>query len=555
MPNNTLGLMGTDGIVPVYNPEGRWCYWSISEIWTGEQGANRYVPKVNDYVIDPATFTTWIVDHLDPITLIPTLRIIRPANMSFSFSETDVLFGVGPGTQSDTYRVYIDQSVTPHVLAVDIRLRIAGSMASYVKIFKGSDLSETGQVISKVYDSSGNYISQAVPLELVAIDNHLNYAIKSVKVCHTTEELMDGEIVTAVVYSDTGHVVSKRQLLVENTSFIRSLNVSQKYVSHISLECPFLSQSLDNTIEFPLNVPLNALNMMGVVHYSDGSTLKLPVNGSKFTMHGVDQYVSSIVGQRVDLVLSYALSDNEVAYANTNVNGRYVTEAYFLLTTNPNNSYSVKLFGYPYFIDENNGYQMRWWLFNLDRNISFEVTPFVRFSENTGPYDPKGYGYLQRKSVSLNLRDVSAAFKPFVHTQLVDIVLNGPPTSDNNPWSVSHESISTRTPFGIGLFAKRVGNNQINISSNFTDFLEWKDHFYKQTYPLVNNRTELVPPNPTHFVINYEGIDTEYQIDDWSTNLNVSSAVSIYKTVSIKFIKRTSTGDIQLAIAATVIKP
>jgi hypothetical protein len=196
MPNNTLGLMGTDGIVPVYNPEGRWCYWSISEIWTGQQGANRYVPKVNDYVIDPATFTTWIVDHLDPITLIPTLRIIRPANMSFSFSETDVLFGVGPGTQSDTYRVYIDQSVTPHVLAVDNRLRIAGSMASYVKIFKGSDLSETGQVISKVYDSSGNYISQAVPLELVAIDNHVNYAIKTVKVCHTTEELMDGEIVT-----------------------------------------------------------------------------------------------------------------------------------------------------------------------------------------------------------------------------------------------------------------------------------------------------------------------------------------------------------------------
>lgn len=555
MPNNTLGLMGTDGIVPVYNPEGRWCYWSISELWTGETGANRFVPKVFDYVIDPETFTTWIVDHLDPITLIPTLRIIRPANMSFSFSETDVLFGVGPGTQSDTYRVYIDQSVTPHVLAVDNRLRIAGSMASYVKIFKGSDLSETGNVVSKVYDSNGNYISQAVPLELVAIDNHVNYSIKTVKVCHTTEELTDGEIVTAVVYSDTGHVVSKRQLLVENTSFIRSLNVSQKYVSHISLECPFLSQSLENTIEFPLNVPLNALNMMGVVHYSDGSTLRLPVNGSKFTMHGVDQYVSSIVGQRVDLVLSYALSDNEVAYANTNVSGRYVTEAYFLLTTNPNNSYSVKLFGYPYFIDENNGYQMRWWLFNLDRNISFEVTPFVRFSENTGPYDPKGYGYLQRKSVSLNLRDVSAAFKPFIHTQLVDIVLNGPPTSDNNPWSVSHESISTRSPFGTGLYAKRIGNNLVNISSGFTDFLQWKDHFYKQTYPLVNNRTELVPPNPSHFVINYEGIDTEYEIDDWNLDLNVSSAVLIYKTVSIKFIKRTSTGDIQLSIAATVIKP
>jgi hypothetical protein len=204
--------------------------------------------------------------------------------------------------------------VTPHVLAVDIRLKVAGTMASYAKIFKGSDLTESGNVISRVYDSNGNFISENIPLELVAIDSHNNYSIKTIKVCHTNEHLLDGEIVTAVIYGDNGHVVSKRQLLVENTSFIRSVDASAKYISHISVESAFISPTFDHIIEFPLNIPLNALNLMGVVHYSDGSTLKLPVDGSKFRMFGLEQYVSSIVGQTVDLVLSYALAPNEIAY-------------------------------------------------------------------------------------------------------------------------------------------------------------------------------------------------------------------------------------------------
>ena len=155
---NIGNTAGTDGIVPVYEPNGRWCWWSLNEIFTGLQGNNRYVPKLNDYVIDPATYTTYIVDHLDPVTLIPTLREIRPANMSFSLTETDVLFGVGPGTQSDTYRLYINKSVMPFVMAVDARLKIGGSMCSYAKIFKGPVLSGEGLVISKVYDNTGNYI-------------------------------------------------------------------------------------------------------------------------------------------------------------------------------------------------------------------------------------------------------------------------------------------------------------------------------------------------------------------------------------------------------------
>lgn len=551
---NATGVVGVDGQSPVYDPSARWCIWGYNDIYLGASGNSKYVPKVNDFVIEPTTFTTYIVLSLDPITLIPTLKEIRPANMSFSFTETDVLFGVGPGTQSDTYRAYLDKSTLPHVLAIDARLKVNGSMVNYAKIFRGSSLGSNAIVISKVYDSQGMFVSENVLLETVAIDSHTNYAVKSVPPCNIVEDLPDSEVVTAVFYDTNGNVVSKRQLLVENTTFIRPLNASMKYVTHIALKSPFMSPTGDNSIDYPLNVPLNALNLIGQVYYSDGSILELPVDGTKFSIFGLDQFTSSIIGQQVGLVLSYSLSENEASYAGVGALSKTITEAYTLRTINPNNSYTVKLFGYPFWIDDVTGYQMRWWMLNMDRNVFFEVTNYVNFDQNTGPFDPKGYGYLQRKNVSLNLRDVSGAFKPFIHSQLVEIVLNGNPQVNVNPWTVSNDPSPKHNLFGPGLAVKKVSDTVINLSNGFNILGDWLQNVYLNTYPLINPSTEVNPLTPSHFVLTYNGVDTEYNINTWSNDLTLSEVVYLTKTVTLRFIKRTSSGDLQLAVAAMMIK-
>lgn len=554
MTNANVAVTGTDGSIPIYDPDALWRMWSIDEVYQGQVAQNRFVPKVNDYVIDPRTFETWIVDELDNVTLIPTLRAIRPAGMTATFTQADVLFGVGPGTQADTYRVYVDKSVMPHVLAVDVRLRVAGTMSSYAKIVRGPVNTADLDIISKVYDSAGTFISDKIPLELVAIDSHDNYSIKVVQVCHTTEDLVDGEIVTAIIYSDNGHVVSKRQLLVENTGFIRSVNAGLKYISHISLDTAFLSPSMDDTIEYPLNVPINALNLMGKVHYSNGETLTLAVDGTKFRMHGIDQYTSSIIGQKIDLVLSYALSPGEVAYGAVGTTQKYITEPYKLVTTNPNNSYTVKLFGYPFWVDAANGYQMRWYLLNLDRNVFFEVTNLVSFDSNTGAFDPKGYNYMQRKSVSVNLKQVSGVFKPFIHTQTVEIVLKSAPQPGSTAWTVSHESNSSRPVYGEGLFAKKISDYTVNIASGLPNVTEWINQLYLNTFPLVNPNTELAPLQPTHFVLTYNGISNDYPIAQWNQNLAVGGMIQNYKTMLIRFIKRTASGDLTLGVSALLVR-
>lgn len=552
--NNTA--IGTDGVKPVYNPSDVWKIWNMSEIYVGEEGHTKYVPKINDMVLQWTNdgYTTYRVVGLDSETLIPELQEVNRSGMVSSLSEKDILVGVGPLAPSQTSRVYIDKSVTPHTLLVDGRNRIYGTMCSYAKIFKGALLSDKGEVISKVYNSSGKLVSENVPLELVALDNHTNYSTKIVSQCHTTHDLVDGELVTVVIYDDGGHVVSKAPLQVEVTTNIRDMASSRKYVTHISCTCPFMSKTIDTLIEYPINIPMNSLNLMGQVHYSDGSVKEMAVDGTKFEMMGLDQFVSTIIGQRIDLGLRYALSKDELGMNGDVPAGRYITAPYQLVTVNPNNSYTVKLFCYPFWIDKIQGYKMKWWLLNLDRNIFFDVTDLVKWSPTTGTYDPKAYGYMQRKTVSIDLKQVSAAYNNFVHVQIVDIMLNNTPDNSVEPWAISNESIAERPSYGKGVVGRWIDRKTFNLSSGFKSQEEWLENIYRRTYPLIDKMREIEAPDPTHYIITVNGTNIELPVEDWNKDVNVNFNIENYTTVSIRFIKRTSTGDLNLAIAAMILK-
>ena len=62
---STIGIVGTDGGVPVYEPNDRWRIWARHEVYEGGPGRNRFVPKVKDYVRDVDTYETWIVRSID----------------------------------------------------------------------------------------------------------------------------------------------------------------------------------------------------------------------------------------------------------------------------------------------------------------------------------------------------------------------------------------------------------------------------------------------------------------------------------------------------------
>lgn len=544
------GITGTDGQQPVYAPNSRWTIWNKNEIYVGGPGEGRYVPKVGDLVLDQEYWIWYEVQSIDEVTMIAVLVEKETKNLGGNMDDYDKLLGVGPGTQSDTYRVYVDKSVIPYIMSVDARLRVAGTMCASCRIFKGADLSNEASVVSKVYDNSGNFLGTNVPLELVLQDG--NISIRTVPVCYTSEDLQDGELVTAVFYSNSGHVVSKRQLLVENTSFIRSTDDSVKYITGISLRSPFMSDSNPDLITYPINVPLSGLFLTGIVEYSDGSTMELPVDNQKFSVFGFDNFVSTIVGQKLSIVLKYSLSAEEVCYDSKLTNERFITKSYNAIVAKADGAYTVKLFGYPNWIDGISGYRMEWFIYNLDRNLKQRVTPYVRFNENSQIFDPLLFGTRQRMSVSLNLQDVSSAYNYYRHVQTIDVTLLTPGGEAGTNWLVGFDP--TQNPqFGIGnkFQFEFINENlkKLKIDLGCTTVNEWLDRLYYPSKPLVNPITEAEPIVPDFFALVVGTERIEYELNMWNGVFTVSDKVYQGSTVFVEFFKRTVSNDIRLAVA------
>ena len=73
-------------------------------------------------------------------------------------------------------------------------------------------------------------------------------------VCHTTERLHVGDVVTAVTYTASGKAFSENVLIVANATNVRALDEATAYVSGIELISPFISPSDDRLLEFPSNI-------------------------------------------------------------------------------------------------------------------------------------------------------------------------------------------------------------------------------------------------------------------------------------------------------------
>lgn len=548
------GIFGSDGETPLYDTEPFWREYSINDTWMGTIGLNKIIPKVGSHVRDPEIYATYKVVSLNDITFVPVLQRIYPDGATFEFSAIDKLFGVGHLRASDAYRLHVNNLVYPHLACPDSSLKIAGNLCKYARIFKiEKDLSLT--VISKLFDTSGAFISDKIPLETVEIHQVTNLSSKIVPPFKLTTELKDGDMVVVYLYADNGNVVSKRELLVEESSFVRSIDDSIKYVSHISLKSPFLSLSDNTILNFPLNTTAATMNIRGVVHYSNGDTREMEVDGVKFRIEGISQLLSSIEGQVRDIVALYTLDAKEGTFSGTGVDGKTVKALYKIAVSNENVSHSVKLFPTLIWNGDIYGYSIRWHLLNMDRNLIFDVTNKIEFLEAGGAFNPFGYGYMQRKQVSVNLKDIHPSFQNYNHTQIVEIVLYGKPsTTPGSSWTVKNEADVNVATYGEKVHAYKVNTNSMNIACGETDCDIWLDRIYYASTPLVDPRFETAATKPTHFTIECNGKVTEFSMTEWDQVLDVGVPVTLNANVLITFIKRTPTTDLYLAVAGMAVK-
>ena len=556
---STIGIVGSDGVRPNYDKNDLWRIWSDDEVWEGGIGTGKFIPKVGDHIRIKGTYIEYVVIGHDPVTLIPDRKQITNVSQDNYLPEEDILFGAGPSSPADTAYAYLDTTVIPHTLALDKRFTVHGDEPKYAKIFIGNGLDPTDRVISAVYDNNQQFLTDKLPLKPVAIDSHTNIAVKSIPTCQTLAKLKDGEVITVVCYGDQGNVEHRRQYKILNTSFINSFNATKRYIIDISLESPFLSPNNDSKLLYPINVPVSTLNLRGIVTYSDNKKRELDVDGSKFSIDGIDGFLPSISNHETALSLRYNLDPDEDTVIGVNGDGKAITKPYWIQVAPSDYNYNVKLFGYPVWMGGGVGYRLKWYLFNLTRTWYVDVTDKIKYSV---PYDPKAYGIIQRFTVSVNLKDIGGySSKSFIHPQLVDVILRDEPNGRRTPWVINNEAVNRDKYYGEGMII--VGSNPdpipydnrsvVDISFGETDILKWLDKVYYSLYPLKDVNRESKAPMPTHVELIQNDNKIEVNINDFNKPVALTWNADHQSTMFMRFYGVTATSQKQLAMGAAMV--
>lgn len=538
---------------PLYEEDRGWRMWHKPEVWTGPNGKGVWVPNVGDLIFDPLTGFE-IVTDLDLSTYLTKTKPWTPPKRPEELDNLDLLQGTGPGRLDESWRCYIDTSVLPHTMVVDRRLYFFAQDAAYAKIFAGPNVQ--GRCISKIFDTSMALVSENIPLELVAVPDTANYAIKTLAPAYTTERLPDNDVVCVGVYNAEGGLISEARLLVRNTAFVRTIEANQKYITSIQILSPFLAPADPLVIEFPINVTLGSVTMLGQVNYSDGSHKVIPVDGSKLALHGLERYVSTIEGQEVPLVLSYALAPNEYSYDNT-AYGKFITQSYRARTRPVDGAYSVKLFAYPCWDPNRLAYELHWYLYNLLRQTWYRVDNLVELGVSSPPFNPQLFGQTQVLTYAIDLSKVDGRFAKYRHVQKLEVALLAPGSEERTLWQITHDPLYD-FPYGVEVYCTLEhisgGNYQAKLNEAYTNFDLWLERFFYGTFPLTNTRLEARPPKPTHMVVDANGVNIELPISSWNKPFIIPTEVRQGQNVYIHWIKRDDTTDQHLGVSGVSIR-
>lgn len=524
-------------------------FWRKDQLF-GHSTNGQYVPNVGDLSFDPIAGFEIVTEvfsdgksTLTPWTIPPTGTVS---------TETSKLLATGPGSADERFRAFLDTSVTPNVIAPDSSLHLYGSDVEYYKLFIGSDISSTGRVIAFVRDTNGNIVGENIPFDAYVIEGETNPTIKVPKPAYTTEPLATGDVVSLVSYSKEGRERSIDQLIVRKSGATRYLEASRRYVNGIAIESSSLSSGDPSVIEFPVNVPVQQLPMNGVVYYSDGSKDVIPLDGNRMTLEGIDNYSATVAGEEFRLVLVYNLSTDEVSYDQVPTTDRKVTKIYTARTTEANDAYSVKLFVYPVWDTSAEKYRLDYWLYNVDRQNYYNVTPLIELGSNSVGFDPTEYGTIQTITVAVDLNRVDPKFKSMRHFQRFQVTLINRGSEQASLWQVKFRPDQTAS---FGGYTAKLSQGSVNawtidISNSEASQQTWLTHLFYGVEPLYNSATESKAPEPTHFRIVTLHNKYERRVDQWDQAFEIVNDLEQGNNIYLEWIYRTDTTDLQLGITA-----
>lgn len=552
-------------VIPNVDQTRRFTVWHSREIYTGPNGTGIFVPNVDDMVMDwnNGVYRVAAVDHYR--TNLSYLVKVNLNTLGGGIDDGDIAVVTGPGANSNSFRVYINTEVVPHTLVVDSRVIWNGAANAFVKVFKGTDVSETtGVVISALVSTNGNITSENIPLVTVVVPNGTNVTQKTPNTAWSSETLLSGDIVTIVTYTAAGMVTSRDKFVVENTNYIRSINQSAKYVANIELISPFLSRTDQRLIECPINMLVQSMNFSAKVTYSDNTSLTANIDGNKWQLAGLRMFVATQIGKTDSLSLIYKLGANELAMDSTAaLPDRTIIREYRIRTVDIDTYYSVKLFAVPMWNSSSNRYVLNWYLYNLERSDIVDVTAYVEYSTTSPVFVGNQYNSTQNLQVAFNMQRLGQSYSYFRHVQNVAITLLTPGSSAaaTQFYTISY---GVATLYGgqnvRGLYSTdelNAGKLKLSVACAKTDVATWITDIYRNLEPLYYSTNEALAPAPTHAKLIIGTGSSAWQREIPITDIldpvrNINVTITRGTLLRLELFMRDEDGDHQLAVAPMI---
>lgn len=501
--------------------------WNLKEIYNGDPTGGVYTPNPDDEVWSWSGGLYRVV-AVDYQTGLSTLEKHSDKNLSSGLREDDVLLSSKPGTPADTFRIYVNTDVVPHVMNFDNFLHVYGSNARYLKVFKGTDIGVNADVISAQFNSSGILITENILLEQVRNPEGSIKAIKTPQSGFVTDTLEEGEIVTVVIYSGSGEVLSVSRLVTVISNSVRNIDASKKQITDISLISPFLSTTDNLLLEVPINLTIESMPMQMGVTYNDGSRVTYPIGDDKAKLHGIENFISTEMGYTADLILTYTLGKGEYSNLVKSVGDRvFINKAYRLRTIDSDSAYSVKLFVIPKWDFANNRWDLEYYMYTLDRDVYYRVTPYIEYSTTAPAFNGRAFNVAQVLQVSVNLSKVHSSYNYHRHTTSFKITLNQPAT---NVGSAGYYLLEYNNDSIVGARAVAKVNEfanvyTVDVSQGLMSGGDILDSLYWNTEPLYYEHAEAKAPAPSHARIKIG--------NNWSRTVPVDELRNVLKNVDV----------------------
>lgn len=526
--------------------EGRMRDFNINEIWLGigsVDGKKR--PNVDDKVTD---WDKGIYRVSAVINNIPTLELKLAFQQSATALDdsTSLISALALPQPTTAHPIYYNNSVTPHTLEVDHRLTFGGSDVDHVIYFVG-DPGSAANIISEVYDGTGTLISNEVAVQDVS-ENTTSVRWRPTTFV-TSRELLNGEIVTGIAYNSTGVIVSADRFMVQWSTLFYANDTSTVFLMGIRLESELVSDTDDRLIENNLGVPFSTTLLDCVLLYSDGSEQVVAIDGTKCVLNGLDGFDTQFLGAPRTLVLSYYPDTTEPFIGGGEGDRSHFSEVYRMANIAYDTTTALRVFPVPVFQDSIVGYVFKWYMTNVQGDVLYDVTPYVAtHRDQGGEFSGNDYGTTQSGNIIVDMNQVAPATYPdHNHVQLLSMTLSLPGTNMMDPWLFDHIGGGT-SPYGNNLrcSASNVGFGKFVIHNDITNRDTWLERVYYPLNPLYDPSLVDEPPEPSHFIIEYDDTQTEYEMGMWNQELarpTGTAPFADHATVTVRWILRTVDGD------------